>query len=79
MLFPEEIFDLILKKNKIIYLEMKLNFNHRIKYQCLSDDFSTYTRKKLTIQFHEQPSSRIVVTNYFWENRWDLKTPKLLS
>ena len=85
MLFPEEIFKMILKQHKINYLEMKLNFDHRIRTndsQNIVPSLSTFTFKKLMIQFHQSDRERLnqrpFQINYFWENRWDLQTPKLL-
>jgi len=79
MLFPEEIFKMIMKKHKINYLETKLNFKHRIRTHFLSENFSEYSRKKFIIKFHQQPFSRIVITDYLWENKWDLQNPELLG
>lgn len=65
MLFPEEIFKMILKKHKIICLEEKLNFNGRIcryvyLYRCYK-----YTTKNLRITIYESPQPTII--SYIWK------------
>ena len=67
MLFPEEIFDLILKQHKKNYIKKILNdvINHRINNQFKTYDFYNFTIKRLWIEVHES-KFQPVYTTYFW-------------
>ena len=69
MLFPEEIFKMILKQHKLNYLGMKLNdvINHRINNQFYSYNFYNFTIKRLVIQVHEETEFHQLYTTYFWK------------
>ena len=71
MLFPEEIFDLILKQHKLNYLEKVLNdvINHRIKKQFCIYNFYSFTIKRLVIQVHKETEFHQLYTTYFWKNK----------
>ena len=63
MLFPEEIFKMILKKHKIICLEEKLNFNRiKIQYGCYR-----LSIKKLQIDILPETEFHPTSITYSWQ------------
>ena len=71
MLFPEEIFKMILKQHKKNNIKEILNdvINHRINNQLYKYKFYNFTIKRLLIQVQEETEFHPVYTNYFWKNK----------
>ena len=67
MLFPEEIFKIILKKHKISFISKQLNalIKHKIENEHIINDFYKYERDKLKVivYLHHRTISYVY---HFW-------------